>query len=189
MSAPARVVLLGFMAAGKTTVGRRLAERLGWDFVDFDREVERRSGRTIGTIFRESGEDTFREREGRLTDEYADSRCMVLAPGGGWITTPGAVESLGAETLCVWLRISAKEAVRRAAADAAEPGSVVRPLLAGEDPLRDAERILEERAPLYRRVADLRLDVGGREIDDIVAEIVDHIRDLRDFDEAPELED
>lgn len=186
VAAPARVILLGFMAAGKTTVGRRLAERLDWDFVDFDSEIERRSGRSIPAMFRDSGEETFREWESRLTREYAGARHVVLAPGGGWITGPNALEMLDPETLGVWLRISPREALRRLDGD---PESAARPLLAGENPLRDAQRILEERAPLYERAADLRLQVEGRRVDDIVAAIVDRVRGAREAETAPDGED
>ena len=160
-----RIVLVGFMASGKSTVGRRLADRLGWDFVDFDEEIERRSGLTVGEIFRRFGEPAFRQMEGELTREFGGLERAVLAPGGGWITQPGAIERLAPGSLVVWLRVSPEEAVRRALR-----APTHRPLLAGPDPLRRARLLLADREPFYRR-ADVVVDVDGRDPDDVAAEI------------------
>ncbi len=151
----ARVILIGFMAAGKTTVGRLLAERLGWRFVDFDEEIVRRSGETVPEIFRQHGESVFRALEARLTAELRSQERAVLAPGGGWVTTPAALEGLPAGTALVWLRVSAEEALRRIG------GGADRPLLAGADPLTRARALMDERESLYRR-ADVVIDVDGR---------------------------
>lgn len=149
MSAPCRVVLLGFMAAGKTSVGRALADLLGWRFLDVDNEIERRAGRTIPEIFRSDGEAAFRALEAEVAARLVERREVVVAMGGGWLDVDGLPE----ETLTVWLRISPEEAVRRAsAAEAAE-----RPMLGGGDPLERARRLLAAREPAYRRAA-LRLE-------------------------------
>lgn len=169
-----RIVLVGFMAAGKTTVGRVLARRLGWDFIDFDEVIERRTGMTVAEIFRSRGEAAFREMEARLTDEFGGARGVVLAPGGGWITHPELLDAVGPGTLVVWLRISPEEAVRRAMADA-----VHRPLLAGADPLGKARLLLSEREPLYF-LADASVETDGREAEDIAYEIAERVRSLSD---------
>ncbi len=173
-----RVVLVGFMAAGKSTVGPLLARRLGWEFVDFDEVIEARTGRPIREIFRVQGEAAFRAMEARLTDEFGCARGVVLAPGGGWITNPALLDGLCAGSLVVWLRISPEEAVARALAD-----HVHRPLLAGPDPLAKARLLLAERAPLYD-LADLVVDVDGREADDIALEIAERIRIRADLNAA-----
>jgi shikimate kinase len=165
-----RVLLVGFMAAGKTTVGRRLAGLLGWTFIDFDDIIEARTGLTVPAIFRERGEAVFRGLEARLTDEYGGAAHVVLAPGGGWITQPELLDRLPPGTLVVWLRISPGEAVRRALAD-----DVHRPLLAGADPLAKARLLLSEREPLYF-LADATVDVDGRAPEDIAREIAAKIR-------------
>lgn len=165
-----RVVLVGFMAAGKSTVGRALAERLGWPFVDFDDVIEARTGASIPEIFRTQGEAAFRAMEARLTDEFGCARQVVLAPGGGWITQPDLLDGLCPGSFVVWLRISPEEAVRRAMRDV-----VHRPLLAGSDPLAKARLLLDEREPLYY-LADAAVDVDGRAVDDIVWEIAERIR-------------
>ena len=169
-----RVVLVGFMAAGKTSVGRRLAEALGWDFVDFDDIIEARTGASIPEIFRTQGEAAFRAMEARLTDEFGQAHRVVLAPGGGWVTQPDLMDRLGEGSLVVWLRISPEEAVRRALAD-----SVHRPLLAGPEPLARARLLLAEREPFYY-LADSAVDVDGRGIEEIAREIAARVRLLQD---------
>lgn len=160
-----RVVLVGFMASGKTTVGRRLARRLGWDFVDFDEVIAEREGMSVAEIFAASGEAAFRSLEAALTDEFACATRTILAPGGGWITRPGVVDRLCSGSLLVWLRVTPEEAVRRAAVD-----EVHRPLLGGGEPLARARLLIEEREPYYRR-ADAVLDVDGAEPEALAAVI------------------
>ena len=147
-----RVVLLGFMGSGKTTIGRHLAARLGWTFVDLDDEVEARAGERIEELFRTRGEAAFRALEAEAGAEVMGRARTVIAPGGGWSMAPGRLESLPEGTLTVWLEITPETAVRRAT----RPGRL-RPLLAGADPLTQARRLLAEREPVYRR-ARLRLD-------------------------------
>ena len=150
-----RVVLIGLMGSGKTTVGRALAKQLGWRFVDLDDEVEAAAGRSIERIFAELGEPAFREMEARAGEAALAAERTVLAPGGGWSLAPGRLDGLPAETLSVWLKVSAETAVRRATAHGR-----VRPLLAGADPLGRARALLAERAPVYGR-ARLHLDAEG----------------------------
>lgn len=160
-----RIILVGFMAAGKSTVGAILAERLGWDFIDFDEEIERRTGYTIPEIFRLEGEPAFRALEAELTHEVTRLERVVLAPGGGWITQPGLLDHFGDETLVVWLRITPDEAVRRALR-----APTHRPLLAGGAPLERARLLMHEREPLYR-LADVVVDVDGKSAGEVADEI------------------
>lgn len=161
-----RILLVGFMASGKTTIGRLVADRLGWGFVDFDAEIEQRTGMPVPDIIRRYGEAEFRALEAELTREVADLEHVVLAPGGGWITQPELLDYFGDETLVVWLRISPEEAVRRARADLSK-----RPLLVAPDPVARARMLLREREPLYR-MADVVIDVDGRDAEEIADEIV-----------------
>lgn len=165
-----RVVLVGFMCSGKSTVGPALAARLGWEHLDLDREIERVQGRSVARIFAEGGEARFREMEAEATAALAGRSGLVLSPGGGWITNPALLERLGPGTLSVWLQVAPETVVARSAA---APGE--RPLLRGPDPLAAARRLLAEREPLYRR-AGLAVSTDGRDPADVVSHILGEIR-------------
>jgi shikimate kinase len=165
-----RVVLLGYMTSGKSTVGRALARRLEWTFVDFDVEIEARTGVTVPDLVAEGGMAALREREEQLTGELAGASHYVLAPGGGWITRPEWLASLGPGTFAVWLRVSPQETVRRLRADTIE-----RPFREMDDPLEIIERMLAEREPLFR-LADLSIPTDGRSVESIAYEIESVVR-------------
>jgi shikimate kinase len=154
--AVARVVLLGMMGSGKTTIGRLLGRELGWSFVDLDVRIEKQEGRPIARIFAGEGEAYFRALETAATAELAHEANIVLAPGGGWVATAGNVELLGPGTLTVWLRVSPEEIMRRLAKDGGK-----RPLLASPDPLGAVRRLSAVRDPLYAR-ADLTIATAER---------------------------
>jgi shikimate kinase len=162
-----RIVLVGFMAAGKSSIAPRLALALGWRVLDVDAAITAAEGRTIAAIFREDGESAFRRMESELTARLSSGPRVVVAPGGGWITSPASREVLeDPATRMVWLRVSIDEALRRAQGDGTE-----RPLLQGNDPEGDARRLLAEREPLYAS-ADLTIDVDERTEDEVVDDIL-----------------
>lgn len=166
------------MAAGKTTVGALLAERLGWDFIDFDRRILDRTGQTPGQLIREGGEAAFRELEAEVTEEVAGVEKVVLAPGGGWVTRPELMERLGDGTVRVWLRVSPEEALRRAGADETD-----RPLLGPVEGRRArVTELLRAREPLYER-AEIVVDVDDRNPNQVVAEILRRLGSDRGSDE------
>jgi shikimate kinase len=160
------------MASGKSAVGAELARRLGWTHVDLDREIEAFAGRRIADIFADEGEAAFRAMEAEATLRLAGRECIVLSPGGGWLTQPALLDALGPGTLAVWLRVSPEVAVRRAAR---APGE--RPLLAGADPLSAVRRLLSAREGAYSR-AGLHLDTDARAVGSIVDDIERHVRSL-----------
>lgn len=164
-----RILLVGFMGSGKSTVGPVLAEALGWEFADFDAEVERDERRSIAAIFAESGEARFRAVEALVAERLLGRDAVVLASGGGWAAAPGRLRSLPAETLSVWLKVGPEEAVRRAA-----PAAGIRPLLAGADPVGAARELLRARSPHYGD-ADIEVDTEGRTVEDVAAEILRHV--------------
>jgi shikimate kinase len=164
-----RVVLVGFMGSGKTSVGRALAERLGWGFRDLDEEISTELGLSIPEIFQQHGEDFFRSVEGRLGEELLKEERVVLASGGGWPMAPGRMEGLPPGTLSVWLKISAEEAVRRTGKE-----GPTRPLLAVSDPVERARRLLEEREASYAR-ARVTVDSEGAMPEDLARRIEDWV--------------
>jgi shikimate kinase len=163
---PRRVLLVGFMAAGKSTVGPILARDLGWRFVDLDECVEEEEGCSIAEVFRLRGEAHFREVEDRLTRGMLREDRVVLGSGGGWAAHPGRLRDLPDGTRSVWLRVSPEEAVRRSGD---QPGE--RPLLRGPDPLQEAHDLLAAREVQYVD-ADLEVDTEGRTPEDVTAYIV-----------------
>ncbi|MFW6205960.1 MAG: shikimate kinase [Gemmatimonadota bacterium] len=167
---PARIVLVGFMAAGKSTVGRVLADRLDWSFIDFDDVIQQRCGRSPGAVIREDGEAAFRQLEAEATTALAGRERVVLAPGGGWALRPALTAALGPGTVRVWLRVTPEEAVRRAEADGTD-----RPLLGPpEGRLERVRRLLAERSPHYA-AAELVVDVDDRRPDEVAGEILERI--------------
>jgi shikimate kinase len=147
------LVLVGLPGAGKSTIGRVVAKRLGRPFLDFDVEIERRVGRSVSRFFAEQGELAFRKLEVSLTQELAAAPPMVLAPGGGWVTSAGVIELLRPPGRIAHLRVSPDEAMRRIARS-----RIVRPLLLHADPPARMRQLWEARRALYNS-ADLAVDV------------------------------
>ncbi len=161
------VALTGFMGSGKTTVGRKTARLLGWEFIDLDREVAAAVGKSIPEIFSEEGEVSFRRREGEtlrsiLTRFSGKREGVIVALGGGTVTDPRIVEDLKQEALVVYLQTDAARAWRRVA------GSD-RPLA------RDRDRfisLLKERRSVYEGAADRIVDTRGTPLRTIVDRVV-----------------
>jgi shikimate kinase len=165
------VVLVGFMGAGKTSVGRALGARMGWRFQDLDERVQAREGLTVAEIFRDSGEAAFRRAEhAALLELLAETELgppLILALGGGAFVEGSNISLLeSVETPTVFLDAPADELWRRCGAD-----GVVRPLRSDQGAFR---QLYEMRRPKYV-LARLRVETGGREIERIVDEIVDSL--------------
>jgi shikimate kinase len=162
-----RVLLVGFMGSGKTSVGRIVADRLGWRFLDFDDEIVREAGATIPELFKERGEPHFRTLEGRVAERLLAERAVVLGSGGGWGAVPDRLTSLPEGTESFWLEVSSADAIQRTSK---EPGA--RPLLDRPDALREASQLLAERDPFYRQ-ARWRVDTEHSSIEDVSARILE----------------
>jgi shikimate kinase len=131
MTAPTRIVLVGFMGAGKSTVGPRVAEALGWSFLDLDALLARRLGASIADVFRTRGEAAFREEELRLAREAATLERHVLAAGGGAFAQPATREALQDGSLTVWLRCGLPAVLSRVPPDGSRPLATDRETIAG----------------------------------------------------------
>ena len=172
MDAPARhepVFLVGMMGAGKTTVGRRLARRLGWPFIDADHELEQRLGVPVATIFELEGEAGFRRREAALIDELTRRARMVLATGGGAVLDPGTRAALHGRGRVVYLRASAADLWQRLRRDRA------RPLLRTPDPRARIEQLVGQREPLYHEVAHAVVDTARQPVEQVVDAILERL--------------
>lgn len=149
-------MLTGFMGAGKTTVGRLLAEELGWEFCDLDAEIEQDAGMTIAGIFRAEGEAAFRAREVAMLARMLQRERMVLALGGGAVESTGTREQLAAarDTRIVFLSAPLEALVQRCLE---QPGAAERPVLADREGL---QMRWASRLPYYEQ-AHLRLETSG----------------------------
>ncbi len=179
MSSSANVVLTGFMGTGKTTVGRLLADELGYDFVDTDAVIEERHG-PITDIFRDQGEATFRAIERELATELADRERLVIATGGRLMLDRDNAASLGRHGRVFCLVADADEIHRRVTADAAR---VERPLLAGGDARARIIELLDERREGYGRFTQVFTD--GRAPEAIAAEIAAALERRSSVDHRP----
>ena len=164
------VFLIGFMGAGKTSVGRALGERLGWEFVDLDERIQAREGRTIEQIFEQSGEKGFREVEhaclqSLVSDSKTPPRIVALG-GGAYVQTRNAelLARHGVSVIC--LDASAEELFRRC-----QQEQVIRPL---RRDLKQFRELYEKRRPAYAK-ADMLLDTNGKTIETVAEEIAQRL--------------
>ena len=158
--------LVGFMAAGKTTVGRSLAEELGWCFVDTDTDIETQEGKAIADIFRERGEGYFRELEGKIIRERvslieAGDPC-VMALGGGAFIQPSNWDVIAHNGVTVWLDCELERVRQRLGEDTTRPLAQDRGALA---------QLFEDRRSLYAR-ADFRIEIDTDDVERIVKKIL-----------------
>jgi len=160
------IVLVGMMGVGKSSIGRRLASRLGIPFVDADAEVEKAAGMSIADIFAHRGEADFRSGEARVITRLLESGPQVLAAGGGAFINAGTREAIRASGVSVWLKADLDVLLRRISKRRNE-----RPLLQTADPEETLRALLIEREPVY---AQADLTVHSRDVahDSIVADII-----------------
>ena len=169
MGRPQNVFLIGPMGAGKSAVGRQLARLLHLDFVDSDDEIERRTGVDVPFIFEKEGEAGFRKREASAIDDLSRRDGIVLATGGGAIIDPQNRNHLGARGFVVYLHTSVDQQLSRT-----RKGRE-RPMIANDDPRASLEKLMAEREPLYREIADLTVDTDGRKVKAVADEILERL--------------
>ncbi|MBN8728598.1 MAG: shikimate kinase [Xanthomonadales bacterium] len=155
MNPASNLFLVGPMGAGKTTVGRHIAELFRLPFLDLDQEIEARTGAAVSLIFELEGEAGFRRREGAMLEALATRQGIVLATGGGAVLAAANRELLARRGFVVWLDAPVEAQLARLERDRQ------RPLLQSPDRRERLERMAAERNPLYADVADLRLPSLG----------------------------
>ncbi|MAO12383.1 shikimate kinase AroK [Marinobacter sp.] len=169
MSLPERVVLVGPMGAGKSTIGRMLAKELGYRFLDSDRIIEERCGANIPWIFDVEGEDGFRQRETAMLDELSETQGTVLATGGGAVMRPENHALLRKNAVVIYLKTSIEQQVERTRKDRN------RPLLQNDDPEGVLRRLFAVRDPLYTKLADIVMFTDRKSPRLVVRQLVNRI--------------
>jgi shikimate kinase len=172
------IFLTGFMGSGKSTVGPRIAQALGYAFTDLDDEIERREKRTIDDIFRLSGETHFRALERTYLQDFIDSSETVFALGGGTVTIEGVIEFLKTHGILIYLKTDVDELVARL------HGHSHRPLLRGTEESDRSEEGLQRRIvsllrqrEAYYRQADIVTDTTRKAVDSVVEELLNSLAD------------
>jgi shikimate kinase len=163
------VFLVGPMGAGKTTIGRLLADELHLDFLDADREIEERSGVDIPWIFDKEGEEGFRRREAEVIDDLTMRTGVLLSTGGGAVLDVHNRQYLMSRGTVVYLYATVEEQVRRTAKDRK------RPLLQTDSPQKVLRNLMDIRDPLYREAAHIIVETDGRAPRTVVQEIISQL--------------
>jgi len=170
MPKSANIYLVGPMGAGKTTIGKRIADLRNMDFLDSDHEIEKRTGVDISFIFEMEGEEGFRKREQQMITELTQHDNTVMATGGGVVLDSENRDLLSARGVVIYLETSLQQQLART------KHSRNRPLLEeSEDVETTLRKLMEERDPLYREVADLVVTTGDQPARKLAREIVERL--------------
>lgn len=166
------IVLIGPMGAGKTTVGKLLAQQLDYNFYDSDAEIERTTGASISWIFEKEGEAGFRTRESKAIDTLTQYDHIVLATGGGAVTTP-INQTFLRRGIIVYLKASVEVQYERTFRDRN------RPLLQTANPKQKLAELFEIRDPIYQQLADITVITGSSHPRKMVQQILEHLEAMQ----------
>jgi shikimate kinase len=165
------IILCGFMATGKTSVGKRLAAIMHYSFLDLDAIIEEESGTSIPQIFSSQGESAFRKLESLLVERVAEKTECVIATGGGTIVNPQNLEKLKRCGVVITLTADIPSILHRAG------NGDDRPMLRGGDRLERIQALMEQRAPVYAK-ADIRVDTSALSIDEVAQLILNRLQEF-----------
>lgn len=171
------IVMVGLMGAGKSSIGRRLANRLGVSFVDADAEIEKAAGCTISEIFERFGEAAFRDGERKVIRRLLEGKPQVLSTGGGAFMDEETRALISESGVSVWLRADLDLLVQRCSR------RNTRPLLQKGDPREILQQLIDERYPVYA-TADITVDAGDRDHEDTVDRVIESLRSHTDACES-----
>ncbi len=172
MSYPSLIILTGFMGTGKTAAGQALARTLGYSFIDSDREIESRQGRSVQQIFESEGEAYFRQLEKETVARLAQQPKTVLSVGGGAILNEETFNLLDLAGVMFHLTASVDEIAGRLG------HGNERPLLSGGDRKKKIRKLMQEREPIYSKVK-LQINTTGLAIDEVVKKIIEKLQSLK----------
>lgn len=163
------VTLVGLMGSGKTTVGRKLAETLGYAFIDTDEQIEKNTGKKISKIFEESGEQAFRQLETQFISSLTEAKSLVIASGGGAVLDPQNRHVFKALGYTIYLKATPRELYQRIKNDTS------RPLLQkAADPKAEMARLLAERERFYKE-ADIVVDTEDLSVEEVQDVLIDEL--------------
>lgn len=169
------IFLVGMMAVGKTTVGKMVAEHLGYTFYDTDDVIKERSGADIPWIFDVEGEQGFRDREQQVIEDLTKMRSIVLATGGGAVIRAENRRALASRGRVIYLFASLDVLIARASMNSQ------RPLLASHDVGERLCKLLRERGPLYSQIADICVESGSAGAQNTVKNLLRELDPRRNF--------
>ena len=163
------IIMVGFMGSGKTTVGRIVAKKLGYEFFDTDKYIEQKEGMTITEIFAEKGEPYFRSLELDVAKEISQSENKVIGTGGGMVKNDEIMSLLKANGVVIYLKASAGKIAHNLRNDNS------RPLLAGGDKFEKIKALLSEREHLYKNAADILINTDRKVPKKVALLIIDKL--------------
>lgn len=166
MAEKRNIFLVGPMGAGKSTIGRQLAQQLNMEFVDSDHEIERRTGADIAWVFDVEGEEGFRDREEKVINELTEKQGIVLATGGGSVKSKETRNRLSARGVVVYLETTIEKQLARTQRDKK------RPLLQVDTPRDVLEALALERNPLYEEIADVTIQTDEQSAKVVANQII-----------------
>lgn len=173
MAEKRNIFLIGPMGAGKSTIGRQLAQMLGMEFMDSDSVIEERAGADIDWIFDVEGEAGFRKREERIINELTQGQGIVLSTGGGSILSKDNRNVLSARGIVIYLETTIDKQFERTQRDKK------RPLLQNDDPRKTLEELAKIRNPLYEEIADITLQTDDQATKLVATNIIEMIDNLQ----------
>lgn len=173
MAEKRNIFLIGPMGAGKSTIGRQLAQMLNMDFLDSDAVIEERAGADIDWIFDLEGEAGFRKREEKIINELTQSQGLVLSTGGGTVVSKESRNLLSARGIVVYLETSVDKQFERTQRDKK------RPLLQTEDPYQVLVELAKVRNPLYEEIADITIQTTDQTAKVVATQIIDMMDNLQ----------
>lgn len=165
------IFLVGFMGAGKSTVGKIVAEKLGFGFCDADKHIEEKAGTTITQIFAEQGEEYFRDLESESTEALASGDNQVIATGGGVVQRDRNWDAMKAGGITIYLRATVESVWDRI------KGDNTRPLLQVENPVDTARELLNKRTPMYEK-ADLIIDTDNLSPEEVADQVLSKLNSI-----------
>lgn len=164
------IILIGYRAAGKTSVGKRLSDALRKMFVDTDDLIEERQGVPISEIVKSHGWGHFRAIEKRVISEISGHDELVIASGGGVVLEPENVEALKKNGFVIWLKADLQAILKRLAKDPRT--QTARPSITGKGTLEELKDVLTQREPLYWKAAEVQVDTSSMDVDGVVHSVL-----------------